>query len=103
MSKVLVKYIWLLIFHFKLTLYHDAATANSLLELKVILPIFVILALIFTAIKSYNNNKAIAFAIGWFFIALMPFSNIIPLRMLMAERYIYLASFAFCLAWSARR
>lgn len=97
MTKVFVKYIQLLFFPFKLTLYHHIDIANSLFDLKVILSLLILLFLIFTAIKSYKNNKIITFIIGWFFITLIPFSNILPFRNLMAERYLYIPSFAFCL------
>jgi len=96
-AKVFVKYIILLLFPFRLTLYPNIAVANSLFEIKVILSILILLCLIFIAIKSYRKNKIITFIIGWFFITLIPFSNILPLTTLIAERYLYIPSFAFCL------
>lgn len=96
MTKVFVKYIVLLLFPFRLTLYHDIKIANSLFDIKVIFSVLVLLSLAYIAIKSYRKNKIITFIIGWFFITLIPFSNILPLRILIAERYLYVASFAFC-------
>jgi Flp pilus assembly protein TadD len=117
MSKVIIKYITLLISPLNLTLYHNITIATSILNLKVILSIAVMATLIIIAIKSYKHtkkstkqisgvseiqriskhNKIITFIIAWFFITLIPFSNILPLRVIMAERYLYLPSFAFCL------
>jgi protein O-mannosyl-transferase len=97
MSKVIIKYITLLVAPLNLTLYHNIQIPTSILNLKVIVSIAIIATLITITIKSYKYNKIITFIISWFFITLIPFSNILPLRIIMAERYLYLPSFAFCL------
>lgn len=100
MTKVFVKYIQLSLFPFRLTLYQHITIANSLFDIKVILSILILLSLILIAIKPYKNNRIITFIIGWFFITLAPFSNILPLKILIAERYLYISSLAFCLLLS---
>src|SRR3989344_2536025 len=57
---------------------------------------FIFLAvLIFFFIKAYKKSRIIFFSIGWFLITMLPFSNILPQYTIMAERYLYLASFGF--------
>jgi len=47
---------------------------------------------------SYRRWPLIAFGIWWFFITLLPVYNIIPLFNPIAERYLYIPMFGFCLA-----
>lgn len=56
-----------------------------------------LLLLLFFFIKSYKKSKIVFFSIGWFFITLLLFSNILPQYTIMAERYLYLPSYGFCL------
>lgn len=55
--------------------------------------IFSILAI---GLFLYKRMPLVTFCIFWFFIALAPVSNIIPLNNFMSERYLYLASFGIC-------
>jgi tetratricopeptide (TPR) repeat protein len=49
-------------------------------------------------VKSKGKNNLAAFACGWFFICLLPFSNIFPaLAFYMSEHSLYLASIGFFL------
>ena len=45
----------------------------------------------------FDKSKMIFFSIGFFFITLLPFSNIFPQLTLMADRYLYLPSYGFCI------
>lgn len=67
----------------------------NLMALCFVLPI---LASSFLIAKKY---KAIAFGIWWFFITLLPVSNLIQIFNPFAERYIYLPLVGFCLVLSA--
>lgn len=44
---------------------------------------------------SVRKRNAIAFCLGWFFISLIPVYNIVPIKVMMAERFLYLPSIAF--------
>jgi tetratricopeptide (TPR) repeat protein len=94
MAKVFSAYILLLAFPFNLKLLHEVNVATSIFDLKVLLSIAFLALVLFFAIRK--RNKIIFFCVFWFFITLMPFSNIIPLVVLMAERYLYLPSLGFC-------
>lgn len=54
-----------------------------------------IAACLFAALKLYRHSKAYSFFILWFFIALLPVSNIIPLGNYAASRYLYIPSVGF--------
>lgn len=66
---------------------------QTILDFPIILAMLIIIALVFTFFYFLKKRPLISFCIGWFFIALLPIANIFPLRQIMAERYIYLASF----------
>jgi hypothetical protein len=47
--------------------------------------------------RERKRNIIISFSIIWFFIAMLPVSNFIPIENLIASRYLYLPSVGFCL------
>ena len=96
MLKAYVYYIYLLIFPIKLTLFHDIQATASLFELKILISALILILILFFTIKYYKN-KILFFSVFWFFITLIPFSNILPLQVFMAERYLYVPSIAFSL------
>ena len=98
MAKVFVGYIMLLIAPINLKLFYEMPVSNMLFEFDIILSIFVLALILFFTVRFYN--KIVFFSVMWFFIALIPFSNIIPLVFLMAERYLYLSSVGFCLLFA---
>jgi len=99
MLKVYVYYIYLLIVPINLTLYHDIPAATSLFDFKVIISALILVTIFFFTIR-FNKNRILFFSVFWFFITLIPFSNILPLQNFMAERYLYVPSIAFSLLLS---
>ncbi|MDO8535919.1 MAG: tetratricopeptide repeat protein [Candidatus Omnitrophota bacterium] len=56
----------------------------------------VILSLSLTyALRKKNNNRLVHFFILWFFIAILPVSNLYPINAYMAEHWLYLPSIGF--------
>jgi tetratricopeptide (TPR) repeat protein len=55
------------------------------------------LLLLAIAFRKINSNKLVFFCIAWFFLALLPQSNIYPLNAYMAEHWLYAPSLGFCL------
>jgi tetratricopeptide (TPR) repeat protein len=96
MLKAYVYYIYLLIVPVNLTLYRDVAPVVSMFDFKVIISALILITIVFFAIKNYKN-KIIFFSVFWFFITLIPFSNLLPLQGFMTERYLYVPSIAFSL------
>lgn len=97
---IFLRYIYILILPLNLTVDYYIKTYNSFLSLSIILTIIIYLLILFIWIKSYRNNKIVFFSIGWFFIALLPFSNIFPVHTFMADRYLYASSFGFVLLFT---
>ncbi len=72
--------------------------SQSIWDAQALLSVLVIMALIVGAVMLYRRGKPLAaFCVGWFFLSLLPSAQIIPSSVLYAERYLYGASFAFCL------
>ena len=95
--KVFANYILLLFFPYNVDVLKDYTSVTSVLNPVFLLSLFVLLSIILFTIKSYKKSKMIFFSIGFFFITLLPFSNIFPQLTLMADRYLYLPSYGFCL------
>lgn len=112
MTKVFVQYLLLLFLPIHLSLVHmvtpDIPTLGipdikenmlkhvSLLNFDVIAGSLLIFILIWLSVRCLKRFPFISFAIGWFFISLLPVSQIIPLQVVMGEKYLYIASFGYC-------
>jgi len=100
MTKVFVYYIYLL-FIPKLNSQPDYEgffrLATSFFEPGVIVSTIVLLSLIITAVIWYRKSKIVSFSIIWFFLTLLPVSNIIVMKNIMAERHLYIPSMATCI------
>lgn len=94
----IVYYIRLLIYPVGLCAdYATFPTFQSIREPHVFLSIVAIFLLIAGAVKFRKSHKHISFSIFWFFITLLPASNIIPIKILIAERFLYLPSIGYCI------
>ena len=99
MLKAYVYYIYLLIFPVNLSLYHDIIPVVSVFDPKAFLSAFLLLTIFFFTVKYYRK-RVLFFSVFWFFITLIPFSNLLPLQIFMAERYLYVPSIGFSLIFS---
>lgn len=100
MSKVFVYYLYNLIFPLNLYADYIIPFSYSVLEVKVILSILTIVILLMAGIILRKINKETSFGVFYFFITLIPVSNIIPFGHLMNDRYLYIPSLGFCLVLS---
>jgi len=73
-----------------LTIFYD----HPVNELTV-LSLVIVAAVIVLAWQAGKREKFVAIAVFWFFLAILPNSNIIPTGTLMANRYLYLPSVGF--------
>jgi tetratricopeptide (TPR) repeat protein len=100
-GRILVHYIKLLLFPIKLIAdysYDAFPLSYSLLEWRTFSSLVMLLCLVLVLIKMLPRNKLITFAGVWFFITVLPVCHIIPHHELLAEHYLYLPSYGFCLA-----
>jgi len=102
MSKVFATYFQWLIFPFNIhpVWQNDVyLIARSLFDPGVIISIALIVSILIFTVKIHKKFPIAAFASFWFFITIIPVSNIIPtLINYMAARYLYLPTAGFCLA-----
>ncbi len=117
MTRVLVTYILLLVAPIKLAnnhmiapgieafVYRNYATAaiklQSLSDPAIFLSLVILLGLVAGAMVLRKKQPIISFCIFWFFITLLPVSEIVPQGAILNERSLYLPSFGFLLllAW----
>ncbi|OGS46136.1 MAG: hypothetical protein A2539_03355 [Elusimicrobia bacterium RIFOXYD2_FULL_34_15] len=104
MSKVMVYYIKLMFIPYPLNpdwgISNIISIASTLFELKVFVSLIILVTLFTIGYKNIKSRPITAFSILWFFVFLFPVSNIIPIGDFMAERFLYLPSFGFCLFMS---
>ncbi len=116
MVKVFARYILLLIFPLNQTAIHNLAgdfpssmipydslepiLNQSIFDWEVLISAALLLSLVVFAIKYIKRYSLVSFCILWLFISLLPVSYIIPHGGAMAEKYLYIASFGFCLLLS---
>lgn len=78
-----------------------AALAQSLMSSQMFLSFAVLAGLAIVLALAYRRRPLVSFCVGWFFIALLPVPVMISGPAYFSERYLYAASFAFCLLVSA--
>lgn len=97
MVKVFGRYLNILVWPAGLCAYYFIPVSQSLLEKDVLIAI-VMLSAIFASLPLFFKKYRIAsFGIMLFFITMIPVSNVVPLKALMAERFLYLPSIGFCI------
>lgn len=79
------------------SLGYKAVAALNITTPSVILSLLIIFVLILTAFVFRKKYPIYAFGVFWFFIALIPVSNLIPTEAVLTERYAFLASYGFVL------
>ena len=92
----ITNYIKLLFLPFSLHMeygYRQFSFTNSM----VILGIVILISSITYALRKRNTNNLIFFSISWFFITLLPQSDLYPINAYMAEHWLYLPSIGFFL------
>ena len=98
MAKVVSGYIKLLIFPIDLCAEHMILIPKTAREPAVLVSLLIVAVIVVIGAVSFKRNRAVSFCILWFFITLLPVSNVIvPVGNMMAERYMYIPSVGFCL------
>jgi tetratricopeptide (TPR) repeat protein len=89
-SKVIVIYLRLLILPIGLHMERTVKIANSLMEPAALGAVLLITVMLFYAWKAYKRSDGLFFFSAWFFIGLIPVSNIVPINSFIAEHWLYL-------------
>jgi hypothetical protein len=102
MVKVVGYYIQLMILPKELYIdYLMFPQSHTIKDIYVIVSGVVVISLIAYALYVRKKYPNICFGILWFFIALLPVANIIPIKIFLAERFLYLPSIGYCIVLSA--
>lgn len=96
MPKILVSYIKLLFFPIRFNADYIITSTKTPFAMTFLCSIAFLCAIGVIAYRLYNHSRHLFFFILWFFVALIPTMNIIPIANIMAERYLYLPSVGFC-------
>lgn len=94
MLKVLASYIKLLFLPLNLNADYVVPSITAGFT-SLVVSICIVVAVITLIARLYKSNKHCCFFISWFFITLLPVSNIIPIGNIMAERYLYIPIMGF--------
>ena len=96
--KILAKYVTTTVLPMNLTTYPQVGVATSFSDGSLVLSAAVVTVVVVGAVVSLRKKNAIVlWAVAIFFISLLPVMQMVPSKIVMAERYLYLASFGFCL------
>ncbi len=96
-SRIFVWYIWKLILPVSLAVSDVVRLAFSLTDPTVAGSIILLLLLLAAAVFLYHTYPVLSFGILWFFLTMIPVSNLVPALHFKAERYLYLPSIGYCL------
>ena len=95
MVNVFVEYLIYLAVPGYLDHYYWIPVPRSLLERQVLLSLTAIGLLALLAGWSWRRDRLFLFWVGWFLVSLLPVSNIVPIAILRADRYMYLPAIGF--------
>lgn len=113
MSKVFLKYILLVIYPSLLSINHtvlagvqvwvdpftnnDAIRSLFIFQPNILFNFLVLGGMLVGAVMLFKRIPVVSFAIGWFFVTLLPVSYLLPQDTIMQERYLYLGAFGIIL------
>lgn len=95
MCRVIFTYLRLLFFPIDLHMEWGVQPATSFFNPPVLSSFLLLIFIWIIIAKSYRHSKTIFFASLWFFICLIPVSNLVPLTTFLAEHWLYLPSMGF--------
>lgn len=96
--RIIAYYIKLILLPVNLNATYEIKQSLSFIDVRVLSAIAVLLfSLACSLYLYYKKYHLVAFGIYWFFIALLPMSNIFRMSDPVAERYLYLPSIGICL------
>ncbi|GAK57642.1 conserved hypothetical TPR repeat protein [Candidatus Vecturithrix granuli] len=100
MLRVLKEYVLMLFIPRLLSVTYDVQVNTSLLESEMLIALAVLGIVAILTFLTWKHSKIAFFGIAWFFVSLLPVANIIPIAIIKADRYLYLPSVGFCLAFA---
>lgn len=96
MSVSFFDYVKVLVLPVKLCAFYVTDIYTTVFHPRVMLGLLLLAASLVSIPVAFKRSRRVSFFICWFFITILPVSNIVPLRALMAERFLYIPSIGFC-------
>ncbi len=96
MLRVVVYYMRLLVIPYPLCPKYVFNESATFFDMRVWGALVVLIAVLAVLFYLSRKSRVFLFGAGWFFITLIPVYNIVPLENFVAERYLYIPSFGFC-------
>jgi tetratricopeptide (TPR) repeat protein len=93
---VLLYNIKLLLFTINYSAAYTIRVPFPLLNIQTLLVVAAVFLLFGLSLWSLKRTKVIFFSVLFFFVTLLPYLNIIPISTLVADRYVFIASFSYC-------
>ena len=75
---------------------YTLSVSNPIWEVRTVIFIGITFLLFGLSLWSLRKTKVIFFSFFFFFITLLPYLNIVPISTLLADRYVFIASFSYC-------
>src|SRR5262249_45495495 len=97
MSKGIAWYLKLLFIPYPLSLEYLFPVSTTISDPFVILSLIVILASLVLMYKCAKDRPVFSFGILFFFVGLLPVSNIVPIKSVIQERFLFLSMVGFAL------
>ena len=86
-------YFELLVYPHDLHMERTIAITKNIFDLQAIGALLAVAAVGYAAYIAYKkDNRVVSFALVWFFVNLLPVSNLVPINSFMAEHWLYMAS-----------
>jgi tetratricopeptide (TPR) repeat protein len=86
----------LLLFTINYSASYTISVSNPILSLRTFSFIGITFLLFAFSLWSLKRTRVILFSFFFFFITLLPYLNIVPISTILADRYVFIASFSFC-------
>jgi len=105
LPRVVLEYLVIWLVPVDLHMERTVRVAESLLEPATLLCTGLVAGLVALAIRWRREAPLVAFGVAWFFVALLPVSNLVPLSTFVAEHWLYVPSMGLFLAagWGCGR
>ncbi len=93
MAKATAIYLRLMVLPYGFTFHYIIEPVHTVFDAKVLVSLAAIAATVGAMVWFHRRNRMIFFLLLWFYLALVPIANIVPISFsMMAERYVYMAS-----------
>jgi tetratricopeptide (TPR) repeat protein/N-acetylneuraminic acid mutarotase len=97
MSRGIAAYVKLMLVPYPLSLEYLFTVSRSVFEPKVLGSLLFLAGILFAAFRCRAVKPVLSFGIIFFFVGLLPVSNIIPIKAVIQERFMYLSVIGFSL------